>query len=160
MTESSLKARCCKVIADLLPGSHVVNIQDRFVSGRPDTQVTYGGPTSFLESKHLGLSEKLHGALRKDQLEELIALERSSCGRAWVVVYRKGGKFTDVYRPSALRRIVNGQLDVWEPLPEPLPTLCHTRYLLTQLRTHGVIRLAGHDHHAVAALIRLSHESI
>jgi hypothetical protein len=157
-TESSLKARTRQVVQLHLGGPrfcHVVNIQDRFVSGRPDTQITFNGPTSYVEFKHLGLNEKLHGALRKDQLEELIALERVSGGRAWVVVYRKGGKFLDVYRPSALRRVRNSQMETVEPEPET----AHSEMHLTCLRSTGVIRLVGHDHHAVAALIRLTHES-
>lgn len=160
MTESSLKTSCCDVVRAALPACHVIHHQDRFQSGLPDTSISYNGPTSWLEWKHLGLNEKLHGNLRKDQLDELLKLEQATLGRAWVVVFRKGGKFTDVYRPSALLSISRGLVEYVEPTPEPTSNFAESMSEeVRRLHLTGVIRWSGHDHRGIAGLIWHTHHA-
>ncbi len=143
----------------LLPESEILQHQDQFQSGRPDTTVTYNGFTSWLEWKHLGPEQSIHSehGLRKDQLDQLLKLERASLGRAWVIVFRKGRTFTDIYRPSALISVTDGKIDYVEPsVKEPLEAGSEFE-LMTRLYLTGVIRCSGHDFEAVAGLIWSTH---
>lgn len=159
MTEGSLKAKACDAVRSTCPRVKIYNHQDRFANGMPDTSMTWNDRTSWLEFKLLEAGEDLHQELSKDQLMELLDLERA-CKRAWVVAYRKPNRRApaclDIFRPSRLTTMVGTERRVVQPVPdEQFEGIGPGNFSL--LWDKGVIRLAGHNHAAVAALIKQTH---
>lgn len=165
MTERDLTEKAHARIALDCRGAHIYKHNDRSTEGMPDASVTWNGYTSWLEYKHLEPSEDIHsrkggtGGLKRLQLMELLALERASGGRAWVVAYRKGkrgqAERLEIYRPSALLSRVPVVCLI-------TPALHFTSHggMLEALRGAGCAAFETYDHHAVSFLIRSTHESL
>ena len=153
MKESRLNGKARDAIRKDCPKAVVWKHADRFTAGIPDSSVTWNGADSWLEFKLLGPNESIHDQLKTVQLVELVRVERQT-GRAWVVAYRKGSRngleapSVTFWRPTAL-------LDGKEPIAQ---TYASGYDFLERLQEYGVATWEGHDHAAVALLIRLTHK--
>jgi hypothetical protein len=128
-------------------------------SGRPDTSITWAGPTSWIEFKVLDVRESIHAQLDQLQLTECIRLQHQ-CNRAWIVAFRKGDvrrrirERIEFYLPTALKKRPGNE----EPVPQlPLDYSCKHETILRDLRTFGVASFDGHDYTALCALIQQTH---
>lgn len=169
--ESTLTGKARDAVRVRCPGVKYYKHNDRGTEGMPDSTFTWAGCTSWVEFKHLDPSEPLHArprstsGLKKLQLMELLALERASGGRAWVVAYRKGkrgqGERVEIYRPSALYRVTSGAPQLVEPaltFGEHLSDGAISVIDLEQrLERNGCVAYAGYNHLALAELIRRTH---
>lgn len=158
MKESKLNRNCIDHVLRACPRGVYYKIADKFTGGIPDSVFTWSGFTWWLEFKILDPNESIHDQLDKQQLIELIHLERE-CGRAWVIAFRRANTRklvlprTIIYRPSAL----------WDKAVPRAVDVCVTAEgrararaeVLFDLRERGVAEFSGFDYKAVSELIHL-----